>query len=61
MKDNYDTSMNDGIESARRRAYALRSRIRELGHEVSMSHSYEIMATARGFQELAHDEGVGFR
>lgn len=48
MEERERSNANTHMESARRRAYALRSRIGELGYDVSMSHTYEIMATASG-------------
>jgi intracellular multiplication protein IcmB len=37
-------------ETAKRRAYALKNRMKELGHEIPLTHAYEALATSCGFR-----------
>jgi hypothetical protein len=37
-------------DAAKKRAHAIKSRLKEMGHEASLSHSYEVLATAYGYR-----------
>lgn len=38
------------IEKLKKRAYTIQSRMKELGHQVSLAHAYEVLATSSGFR-----------